>query len=637
MFPVYFFQFLIKIVLCYYENDSYYVDITKPIGYNPNAPKRYNYTVYLYNLKLVEVIEPEEKVSVVMEIGEFWFDPRLAWNPSLYGDIEMLHMRQDKVWSPTINMFRINDIADFRDNDFRMVAVENTGRVYDSISLRVSLNCPLDVRKFPFDSQSCTIQFSMPLFFIQYVEMISNVYIGIMNKTLWEKMGNSEWEFRNLSHRVEVLQYLDGYADMQLATFEIKIQRNPLYYIYMIVFPSFIINALSIVGVFMKDTDKMSKVRMPEWSKFLDQQEKLVSDLFEKYDSSISPVYSKIDITKPIGYNPIAPKRYNYTVFMYNIKLVEVLEPEEKVSVVMEMAEHWYDPRLAWNPSLYDDIEMLHMRQEKVWSPTINMFRINDVADFRDQDFRMVSLDNTGHIYSSLSLRVSVNCPLDVRKFPFDSQTCTIQFSMPLFFIQYVEMFSQIYDGILNKTVWKRMGNSEWDLVNLTNRVEILSYNDGIGDMQLATFEVKIQRNPMYYIYMIVFPSFVINALSIVGVFMKKTDKMSKLNVGLTNIMTMTFILGVMADKIPRTGSIPLLGIYIIINLFIMIVAVGITVLMGSIRKCAIPRLRMKKTKMRQGIERILGDPMETICMIVLGTINAVNFLVVIVFWIRDS
>ncbi|KAF1765234.1 hypothetical protein GCK72_005186 [Caenorhabditis remanei] len=377
---------------------------------------------------------------------------------------------------------------------------------------------------------------------------------------------------------------------------------------------------------------------VPEWSNFLNHQKILIKDLFDEYDDTIAPVYSKIDITKPIGYNPLAPERYNYTIFLYYLKLVEVVEPEEKVSVVMEMAEHWYDPRLAWNPSLYDEISMLHMRQERVWSPTINMFMINDIADFRDQDFRMVTVENTGHVYTSLSLRVSLNCPLNVAKFPFDSQTCVIQFSMPLFFTQYIQMFSQIYEGIKNKTMWGKMGNSEWDLANLTNRMDVLSYNDGgMSDMQLATFEIKIRRNPMYYIYMIVFPSFVINAMSIVGVFMKNTDKISKLNVGLTNIMTMTFILGVMADKIPKTGSIPLLGIYIIINLFIMIVAVTITMFIGKFRKFFIPRLRSKKTEWRRKLEWMLGDVLETILMVCLETLNTASFLVMVGFWINDS
>ncbi|EFP04029.1 CRE-LGC-18 protein [Caenorhabditis remanei] len=689
------------------------IDRNQPIGYDPDAPKRWNYTVLLYYLKLIEVTEPEEKVSLVLELMENWYDPRLSWNSSIYGNISVIHARQEKVWSPTLSAFGVNEIIDFRDQDFRLVSIDSTGGLANYLSVRVSAICRMDVSMFPFDNQICETYFCLPLFNRVQVQVFNEIYEGILQQNVVKFMGNSEWKVTNLSSRVELLNYNDNFGNMELAVFEIRIQRNPLYYMYMIVFPSFIINTISIIAVFLQHADKMSKLNVgltnimtmtfilgvmadkiprtgnipllgiyiivnlvimilaivvvivitelrewavprlklkkgkirliilvPEWNDFLNYQQKLMADLFQNYDDTVAPVYTKLDITKPIGYNPLAPKRFNYTVYLYYLKLVEVIEPEEKVSVVLEMAEYWYDPRLAWNPSSYGDIQMLHMRQDRVWSPTISSFRINDIVDFRDQDFRMVCVENTGHVYTSLSIKISLNCPMNVAKFPYDSQTCVIQFCMPLFFMQHVEMFNTIYAGILNTTVWERMGNSEWDLVNLTNRIELLTYNDGQGDMQLATFEIKIRRNPMYYIYMIIFPSFIINALSIIGVFMRKTDKMSKvslLNVGLTNIMTMTFILGVMADKIPKTGSIPLLGIYIIINLFIMVFAVGLTTILEELQKCAVPRLRAKKSRLHRQLEYVLGDPLETICMVILEVVNLANFFVMIGLWISDS
>ncbi|UMM33233.1 hypothetical protein L5515_006783 [Caenorhabditis briggsae] len=367
----------------------------------------------------------------------------------------------------------------------------------------------------------------------------------------------------------------------------------------------------------------------PAVNQFLKNQKKLANDLFDGYDATIAPIYSQFDLSKPVDYDLMGPKRFNYSIFLYFLKIVEVIEPEEKVSVILEIAETWYDARLTWDPTLYNDIRILYVRQERVWSPTISSFKINDMTDFRDQDFRMVGVDYRGHINSTVSLKMSLNCPLDVTKFPFDSQTCVIQFSLPLFAFKFTQLFNQIYHGILDKTVWKDMGNSEWDLVNLTNRIDILSYGDGFGDFQLATFEIKIRRNPMYYLYMIVLPSFIINTLSIIGVFMRKSDRMSKLNVGLTNIMTMTFILGVMADKIPKTGSIPLLGIHIVVNLFITVAAIGITVLIGKFKKSV-----SKKSVMSQKMERTLEDWIDIICMVVLEAAIFANFFVIIGFWI---
>ncbi|KAF1746785.1 hypothetical protein GCK72_023242 [Caenorhabditis remanei] len=322
---------------------------------------------------------------------------------------------------------------------------------------------------------------------------------------------------------------------------------------------------------------------VPKYRDYLEAQGNLTRDLFKTYEKDVSPVYTWFDTTKPLGYDSDAPKRWNYTLFLYSLKLVEVNEPEEQVSVVLELMEYWYDPRLSWNASDYKNVTAIFTRQEKVWSPTLTPFGANELIDFRDQDFRLVCIDNLGQIYDYLSVRVSANCRMNVANFPFDTQTCQIRFSLPIFSYLEVQIFNEVYQGIQNVSSFERMGNSEWELINLTNRVDFLSFNDRF-DVELSVFEIKIARNPLYYFYMIVFPSFVINSVSIVGVFLKGADKMSKLNVGLTNIMTMTFILGVIAK-----------------------------------------------------LETFIGTPLEYTCAVALELMTCANFLIMIGFWIDDS
>ncbi|EFO90112.1 hypothetical protein CRE_17695 [Caenorhabditis remanei] len=398
-----------------------------------------------------------------------------------------------------------------------------------------------------------------------------------------------------------------------------------------------------------------SELYVPKYKDFLDVQTNLTDQLFKDYNPTVSPVYTWIDVEQPIGYDREAPKRWNYTVFLYYLKLVEVKEPEEKVSVVLELME-------------FHNTTTFYTRQDNVWSPTLTAFGEfrNDIMDFRDQDNRMVCVDNTGFLWNYISVRVSANCQMDVSRFPFDTQICQIQFCLPIFYRVQVEVLSEIYEGIMDEKIFKTMvslirfidpqclfqGNSEWKLINLTNRVEVLKYNDNMGNMDLvrvtvirkyplflfqAIFEITIRRNPLYYIYMIVFPSFVINFVSIVGVFLNGADKMSRLNVGLTNIMTMTFILGVMADKIPRTGNIPLLGIYIIINLVIMFIAIAIVTAITELRRWATPRLKLKRTALRTQIETFLGPPLEYTCAIILELMTCANFMVMIGFWFDDG
>ncbi|PIC15615.1 hypothetical protein B9Z55_022524 [Caenorhabditis nigoni] len=350
----------------------------------------------------------------------------------------------------------------------------------------------------------------------------------------------------------------------------------------------------------------------------------------------LNSLLESVDRFKPIGYDPQGPSRWNYSVFLYYLKLVEVQEPQEKVSVVLEIMEGWFDPRLSWDPASYGNISSIYTRQDKIWSPTLTSFGVDDIIDFRDPDFRIANVAFTGEISNYVSVRVSANCRMDVSLFPFDTQKCQIYFCLPLFNIKQVEISNEIYDGLVKKNVISEMGNSEWTMINLTNRVDTVAYDDNFGNMDLAVFEITIRRNPLYYIYMIVFPSFIINVISIIGVFLKNADKMSKLNVGLTNIMTMTFILGVMADKIPRTGIIPLLGIYIIINLVIMVLAIAVVSVITEFREWAVPRLKLKRGSVSRKLEIFLGSPLEYTCAILLELMTTANFFVMIGFWFED-
>ncbi|KAK5980755.1 hypothetical protein GCK32_018631 [Trichostrongylus colubriformis] len=66
-----------------------------------------------------------------------------------------------------------------------------------------------------------------------------------------------------------------------------------------------------------------------------------------------------------------------------------------------------------------------------------------------------------------------------------------------------------------------------------------------------------MERNSAFYLSMIIAPSFVINVLSIVGVFLKSADSMGKLGMALTNIMSLTFVLGILATALPKTEKLP--------------------------------------------------------------------------------
>ncbi|CAB3410268.1 unnamed protein product [Caenorhabditis bovis] len=591
---------------------------------------RFNYTVFLYYLKLIEVKEPEDKVTFVLDIMEYWYDARLVWDPKNYSGVATLYVAQSEVWSPGLQAFGIHDIVDFRNSDFRTISVDYTGYIWDYLSLKISTVCIVDIDLFPFDVQKCQIRIDLPSFYSDEIKIINEVYEGIRTSDKLATMGNSEWIIRNLTSRIEKIIYNDSYGTMDLAVFEVIMRRNAMYYFYMIIAPSFTINLLSVFGVFMKNTDLMARLtvgltnimtmtfilgvmadKIPKTSSIpllgiyilinliimliavcvtcnIGSQRKWLKSFQKPSPLRIS--------SASYGYQFKSPPRFNYTTFLYDIKLIDVSEPEEKVTFVMELMEEWFDPRLLWNPSEFQGITSMYVTETRVWSPGLQAFSIHDMTDFRDSDFRLVMITNFGRISTYMSLKISTTCSMDIAEFPFDEQICQIRLCIPLFNRDEVQLINEIYQGILKANKISKMGNAEWVVKNLSGKVETLEYDDDFGSLELSIFEVRIKRNPMYYIYMIIIPSFIINFLSIIGVLMKGADLMSRLTVGLTNIMTMTFIMGVIADQIPKAGTIPLLGIYILANLVIVLIATAITASMVKVKEFILLHVVDKKS-----------------------------------------
>ncbi|KAK5985588.1 hypothetical protein GCK32_010688, partial [Trichostrongylus colubriformis] len=93
---------------------------------------------------------------------------------------------------------------------------------------------------------------------------------------------------------------------------------------------------------------------------------------------------------------------------------------------------------------------------------------------------------------------------------------------------------------------------------------------------------LHLNRRPIYYITVIVVPTFLISALSILGIFSPGSNdgpRNEKVSLGLGSLLAMTVLLDIVAGAMPKSNSIPLLGFYIIV--VIMLCAIGVAISMA--------------------------------------------------------
>ncbi|VDL67431.1 unnamed protein product [Nippostrongylus brasiliensis] len=143
-----------------------------------------------------------------------------------------------------------------------------------------------------------------------------------------------------------------------------------------------------------------------------------------------------------------------------------------------------------------------------------------------------------------------------------------------------------------------------------------------------------MKRNPSFYITMVIMPSFVINVLSILGVFLKSADSLGQLTIALTNIMSLTFVLGILATVLPKTKGLPRIAIYVILNLVIMVVALLVVLVTPHLVKISTGGRALSPKEMEAGdnVERRMTTraraALDAILLILLEIANLVNFII---------
>ncbi|CAI5439410.1 unnamed protein product [Caenorhabditis angaria] len=305
-------------------------------------------------------------------------------------------------------------------------------------------------------------------------------------------------------------------------------------------------------------------------------QDRLISDVFKNYDKRVSSILNsnKFRQTYFIPGSNHTLDGWILWITIDQMKVIDLDEPQELFTTSVNILLEWNDVRLIWKSRDYDGIHSIFVRQEMVWTPPLSFFSASDVKDHRDLDYRIVEVMYYGLISEYITLRLTTNCGLNMIDFPFDIQNCEIHLGISsvdfnIYNIS-IDLPESSDENLCN------MRNSAWDIVNVSTG-SLKMKPVGVFDSRLGVIRVILKRNPIFYVYMMILPTFTINMIAIGGVFLKKSTQMEKLTIGFTHIMTMTFILGLVSEKIPKTSEIPLMGKYIVFGLGLMIFALIIS------------------------------------------------------------
>lgn len=256
----------------------------------------------------------------------------------------------------------------------------------------------------------------------------------------------------------------------------------------------------------------------------------------------------------------------NQTVVM-NFQIEEVSEistKEGKVRVVGGVRLWWVDDRLRYPSSaLQPGVPGLLVQKNDIWWPDdITMVNTMEIRN-HEATTSVVRVLPDGSCYTSTVKEYSILCPMNVKDFPFDVQTCVINTESWLRPAGVVRLVGtgRSNGGLIkaHPAPKKPVSNLEFDLSD--GGFETFYYCNTYGAQNLCyssvNFYLRLTRHPDYYVSMLVVPVALLGYLAWCGMFIDKKAAPARVGLNLTICLTQAALQIPVAQFVPvnRDGT----------------------------------------------------------------------------------
>uniref|UniRef100_A0AC35G162 Uncharacterized protein n=1 Tax=Panagrolaimus sp. PS1159 TaxID=55785 RepID=A0AC35G162_9BILA len=257
----------------------------------------------------------------------------------------------------------------------------------------------------------------------------------------------------------------------------------------------------------------------------------------------------------------------------FELELVHILgidELKQTMTALVYVDEIWNDPSLAWNPEEFGKLTKTWLPMHKVWRPDLIVFNMLQHEDLLSSVRAPVTITYNGTVECSNPAVYTVSCEINIQMFPLDSQKCALEIASWAYSDEKIRLHSHTEHSLDHYSP-----NEEWHLLGV--EVKEKEYvHEGVPVSEIH-YEVSVQRKPLFYFVTLTFPSYVMCATSIVGLFARFSttgEREERFTLGVSGILTMAVLSLVVSEKVPHSStSVPLLVAYFLYNMVIVSVA----------------------------------------------------------------
>ncbi|KAK6187534.1 hypothetical protein SNE40_005536 [Patella caerulea] len=289
------------------------------------------------------------------------------------------------------------------------------------------------------------------------------------------------------------------------------------------------------------------------------------------------------------NYNPDVRPTTNSSAAV-DVEVVFILESVRKLESSSEtlvasiyIVLTWKDEFLVWNKTDYEEIDRILIPAKRVWVPDLYFSNSLSVQSgiLTPGDYKL-SVYNNGTVIWYIGRTSETRCDMNLEKFPFDTQTCSINLAHWASTVSEVKLSKKEISSQL-----KTCGT--WNLEQLLAKEEFM---DDAHQYQQLILQISLSRYPLFYVLTIILPICLLAVLNPV-VFLVPAESGEKISVPVSILLAYSVILSALSELLPEVSdNISILGVYVCTMLCLKVVSVVASVGAVSLyhRSGSVPR-----------------------------------------------
>ena len=271
---------------------------------------------------------------------------------------------------------------------------------------------------------------------------------------------------------------------------------------------------------------------------------RLYDQLVDRIPSHARPVKNQSD-------------KLNVSVGFYLDDLLGVNELDQTIETLVWVNFSWKDELRKWNISDYGGIDIVYPRPEDIWHPKLILHNSVEKRVVFDREYAPTILLNNGTVMWEPGAAVITRCTLDFTYFPFDEQTCELDF-IGVISNKYLR-FVEVRENLVSSH-YKTGG--EWDLGKITFIPDPFSF---LHEHAPATFviQISLDRRPYSFIVNTLMPVKIVSLMAAL-VFVLPADSGERASFATSLLLSLSMFMSTITAQLPqKSNKFPLIITYI--------------------------------------------------------------------------